>query len=209
MQRNRAMRQLRSIEKLVSKSKQPRLAVEWSENWKSLIATILSSQTRDTTTVYICENFLFKKYPSLKALSQARTRDVKKTIKPINFHKTKAKHIIETSKIIIGKWKGKIPNSREKLMTLPGVGRKVANVYLVQAHNQACIGVDTHLTFLSQVLGWTKNKTQIKIEKDLEALFPKKYWNSINYILVRFGQIFPSRKKQVEILKENKLILQS
>ena len=90
-------------------------------------------------------------------------------------------------------------------MELPGVGRKVANVYLVEAHNAPAIGVDTHVERISQKLGWTKNKVPGKIEKDLEKLFPKKYWNSINYIVVSFGQLFgTSRKKEDEILSNFK-----
>lgn len=202
----KAIRQLKKIQDIVERNKQPRLAVEFKEPWKSLIATILSSQTRDTVTINICEKFLFKEYPSLKALSKAKLNQVRKMIKPINYHKTKAKHIIETAKIILKKYKGKIPDNRDKLMELPGVGRKVANVYLVHVHNADCIGIDTHVKFLSQQLSWTTGKNQKSIEKDLERLFPKKYWNSINWILVRFGQIYSNQKKQIEILKENKII---
>lgn len=139
-------------------------------------------------------------------MSKANLRSIKKIVKPINFYKTKAKNILEATRIIQNKWKGKIPDTREKLMLLPGVGRKVANVYLAHVHKAPTIGVDTHLTFLSQQLGWTKNKTQEKIENDLENLFPRRYWNSINYILVRFGRTYPSRKKQIEILRNNKII---
>ncbi len=185
--------------KINKQHSQPRLAVEWREKWKSLISTILSSQTKDTTTIKYSE-ILYKKYPNLKSLAKAKKRDVEKIIRPINYHKTKAKHIIETARILVKK--GKIPETREELMELPGVGRKVANVYLVHAHNHACIGVDTHVNFLANALGWTNQNSQEKIEQDLEALFPKRYWNSINWILVRFGQIFPSRKRQIEILRE-------
>jgi endonuclease-3 len=90
-------------------------------------------------------------------------------------------------------------------MELPGVGRKVANVYLVEAHNAQAIGVDTHVARVAQKLGWTKNKVPVKIEKDLEKLLPKKYWNSINYIVVSFGQLYGnSRRKEDEMLKKVK-----
>ncbi len=200
MDKEKAVSQLKAIERLISRHSQPRLAVEWRENWKSLISTILSSQTRDTTTIFYSEK-LYKKYPSLNALSKAKIKDVKKIIKPINYHKTKARHIIETAKILVEK--EKIPNNREELMELPGVGRKVANVYLVHVHNASCIGVDTHLTQTSQKLGWSKEKNPHKIEKDLERLFPKKYWNKINWIVVRFGQIY-SKKEKEKILNKIK-----
>lgn len=201
MDKKRALLQLKKIKRLVEHREDVRLAAEWKEDWKSLISTILSSQTKDETTIRI-SNILYKKYPTLRSLAEAEISDVKKIIRPVNFYKTKAKHITQTSKILMGVYQGKIPKDREKLMELPGVGRKVANVYLVEVHNVATIGVDTHVAFLSQILAWSKNKNPHKIEQDLEKLFPSKYWNSINYILVRFGRIYNTRKKQVEKLRE-------
>ncbi len=203
-ERDKAIKQLKALKKLI-KNSQLRLAAEFPEKWQILISTILSAQTKDETTIKYSEK-LYKKYPLLKALSKAKLKDIKNIIKPINYHKTKARHIIETAKIILKKYKGRIPQIREELMELPGIGRKVANVYLVSAHNASCIGVDTHVAYLSQALGWTKNKHPHKIEKDLESLFPKSYWNSINWILVRFGRLYPGRKRQIEILKKNKIV---
>lgn len=202
MNRQRAIKQLKFLRKLISKQKL-RLAAEWREKWKILISTILSSQTKDETTIKI-SNKLYRKYKSAKQLSEAPLNDIKKIIKLINFYKTKAKHIKQTSKIISGDG---IPSTREELLKLPGVGRKVANVYLAVAHNMPCIGVDTHVSRISQKLGWTKNANREKIEKDLEELFPKKFWVDINYILVRFGRIYGiSRKREEEILKRVKNI---
>jgi len=190
-------RRLRSSLRLV-RGREPRLAAEQSAKWKILISTILSSQTKDTTT-NIISKILYKKYKTPRALASAPISTIKKIIRPVNFYKTKARHIKETAKLI----SKKIPRTRDELMKLPGVGRKVANVYLVEAHNAPAIGVDTHVTRISQKLGWTKQKNPYKIEKDLEKLFPKKYWNSINYIVVSFGQLFgTSRRKEDEILNE-------
>jgi len=205
MDKKRALWQLNRIKKLVKGREDVRLAAEWKEDWKSLISTILSSQTKDETTIKI-SNVLYKKYPTLKSLARASVSSIKKIIRPVNFYKTKAKHVLETAKILIKKYKGKIPRTREELMELPGVGRKVANVYLVEVHKAAAIGVDTHVGYLSQVLGWSKNKNPHKIEQDLERLFPSKDWNSINYILVRFGRIYNTRKRQVEKLREEGII---
>ena len=203
MDRRKAIRQLKKIEKL--SDQRVRLAAEWREKWKVLISTILSSQTKDETTIEV-SNRLYKKYSSLQKLANAGLDDVRKIIKSVNYYKTKAKHVIETAKIIVEKYKGEIPKTREELLELPGVGRKVANVYLVEAYEAAAIGVDTHVAYLSQLLGWTKNKNPHKIEKDLERLFPEKYWNSINYILVRFGRMYGTRKRQREKLKEEEII---
>lgn len=200
MNSKKAIKQLLFLKKLV-KGKEPRLAAEQSSKWKSLISTILASQSRDVLTNKI-SLILYKKYKTPKALGNANLSEIKKIIRPINYYKTKAKHIKFTAQIIS---KNGIPSTREELMELPGVGRKVANVYLAEAHNAPAIGVDTHVTRISQKLGWTKNKNPHKIEKDLEKLFPKRYWNSINYIVVSFGQLYGrSKKGENEILSRIK-----
>jgi len=197
-----AISQLRKIEKLTDKNML--LAADWEEDWKVLISTIMSAQTKDETTIQVSRN-LYKKYPTIERLSRAKLKDVKKIIKQVNFYKTKAKNILETAKILMKEHNGKIPHNLEKLLELPGVGRKTANVFLA-VRNHPAVGVDTHVSFLSQILGWTKNKDKKKIEKDLEFIFPKEYWISINYILVRFGRKYKTRKKQVEKLMQERVI---
>ena len=191
-----ALKQLKELDKLSPKI---RLAAEWKKTWQVLISTILSAQSRDEKTIEISK-LLYKKYKNPKQLASAKFKDILKIIKPINYNRTKAKHIKETARIISKKG---IPKTREELLELPGVGRKVANVYLAVAHKVPAIGVDTHVGRISQKLHWTKNKNPHKIEKDLEQLFPKTYWNSINYIVVRFGQTH-SRKQEDEIFKRLK-----
>jgi len=152
--------------------------------------------------IEVCE-VLFKKYPSMIKLSRARISGVEKIIHRVNYHKTKSKHIVATAKMLAGK---RIPDSVNELLKLPGVGRKVANVYLAEAHRADAIGVDTHVKRISFKLGWTKNKNPDKIEKDLEKLFPKKYCGLINDTLVRFGKIYGRSKRQEdEILGKLKL----
>ncbi len=198
-----AIKQLKEIGKLAPK--EMRLAAEWSEDWQVLISTILSAQTKDETTIRICE-ILFSKYSSPEKLGNASLNEIKKIIRPINYHKTKARNIKATANLIS---KRGIPESVEELMGLQGVGRKTANVFLAEFHKKAAIGVDTHVARISYKLGWTKNKDKYKIEKDLEKLFPRRYWRIINYILVRFGRsIGTNRKKEDEIiakLKSNSL----
>lgn len=197
-----AVRQLKALQRFV-KGKEPRLAAEQSEKWQVLISTILSAQTKDTLTNRISE-ILYRKYSSPEKLANAPIKEIKRIIRPVNYHKTKAGHIKETAAIISKKG---IPSKIEGLLELPGVGRKVANVYLAEAHNAPAIGVDTHVARISQKLGWTENKQPYKIEKDLERLFPKKCWNSINYIVVSFGQTYGrSRKQEDEILKKVRAI---
>ena len=165
--RQTAIKQLKALDKLAPKDM--RLAAEWNQDWQVLISTIMSAQTRDETTIAI-SNILYKKYPTLKSLSNTPIKTIEKIIRPVNYYKTKSKHIKKTSKIIL---KQGVPNTLDELLKLPGVGRKVGNVYLAEFHKANAIGVDTHCSRVSQKLGWSKNKHPHKIEKDLENLFPK------------------------------------
>jgi endonuclease III len=194
-----AVAQLKKIERIVAEhSESPRLAAEgWGEDWQVLIAIMLSAQTRDTMTIKVC-NELFKKYDVPEKLAKAPLKQIEKDIGSINYYKTKAKRIKETAGMITKEGLG---DSVEELIRFPGVGRKTANVYLVEVKKAAAIGVDTHVGRISRKMGWTKNTDPAKVEKDLEKLFPKKYWNFINWILVRFGQtIGRSRVKEDEVL---------
>lgn len=199
-----ALKQLKELKKLISKEEKPRLAADgWKEDWQTLIAIMLSAQTRDSVTIKICNN-LFKKYGTPKKLSNANIEEIEKEIKSVNYHKTKAKHIKETAKILS---EIKMPKTIEELVKLPGVGRKTANVFLAETQNAPAIGVDTHVARISIKLNWTDKKFEDRfgIEKDLEDLFPNKYRSSINYILVTFGQIYGrSRVNEGKILQKIK-----
>lgn len=202
-----SIKQLKELKKLISKHEEkPRLAAEgWEEDWQTLIAIMLSAQTRDTKTIEVC-NKLFKKYTTPEKLGNETLSEIENQIRSINYYKTKAKHIKETAKILS---KIKMPETIEELIELPGVGRKTANVFLVEARNAAAIGVDTHVSRIAIKFSWTNKKFEDKegIEKDLEKLFPKKYWNSINYILVTFGQTYGrSRKEEDKIFEKVKKI---
>ena len=195
--RKDAIQQFKAIERMI-KDNNMRLAAQWSEDWKALIATIMSAVTRDEVTIVVCER-LFRKYPSMKALGRAKLGDVEKIIRPVNFYRNKSRNVIATAKILSGK---KIPDSVSELIKLPGVGRKVANVYLAEIHKASAIGVDTHVARISYKLGWTNSKNPHVIEKDLERLFPRSYWVKINETLVRFGKSYgTSRRREDDILR--------
>src|SRR3989338_5884205 len=180
-------KELRQLEELESLSSTMRLAAEkWREPWQTLITTILSARTRDEKTIPVATE-LFKRYPTVKRLVNSNLRDVQKIIRPVNFYKTKSKNIVECAKILAHEYRGKPPHDFDKLLELPGVGRKTANVFLSEMGKDA-IGIDTHATYISQKLGWTKSNKPQKIEEDLKKLFPKRYWKMINPILVRFGK---------------------
>ena len=197
------MKELEQLKELKKYTSKKRLAAEkWSKPWQTLIATALSARTKDDTTIPVAKE-LFKKY-SLEKLAKAEEKDIQVIIRKINYHKTKSKNIINCAKILIKEYKGKVPVNLEKLVELPGVGRKTANVFLACMGKDA-IGVDTHIAYISQKLKWTKSDKPDKIEEDLKKLFPKKHWASLNPILVRFGQ---TNKKKIrdKILEKIKSI---
>lgn len=197
-----AVKQLKKISEL---GKSMRLAAEeWDSDFQTLVAIILSARSLDEITIKYA-TILFEKYPAPETLSKAQVKDVENIIFPINFYKNKSRYIIDCARELVEKYHSKVPNDFEKLIELPGVGRKTANVYLAENKGDN-IGVDTHLNYISNYLGWTKNKNPYKIEKDLEVLFPKEYWGRINPIVVRFGKTYTSRKEKNKILDEIKNI---
>src|SRR3989338_5793563 len=150
-------KELRQLEELESLSSTMRLAVEkWREPWKTLITTIISARTRDEKTIPVATE-LFKRYPTVKRLVNSNLRDVQKIIRPVNFYKTKSKNIVECAKILAHEYRGKPPHDFDKLLELPGVGRKTANVFLAE-HGKHALPVDTHVFYLSRKLGWAKDK---------------------------------------------------
>ncbi len=192
----RALKQLRALDK---KSLKMRLAAQaWDSTWKTLIATMMSAQSRDETTIQIAED-LFEKYPNLESLARAKYSGALAILRSLNYNKTKSRHIIACAKVLVQQHAGKVPHDFEKLIELPGVGRKTANVFLSEI-GYAAIGIDTHAAYISQKLGWTKNRNPHKIEEDLKKLFPKKYWRGINQILVRFGKTYTSKKEKDKML---------
>lgn len=155
--------------------------------WRILIGTILSARARDEVTEPLCEE-LFAKYPNATALANAHPKEVEHLIKRIGFYRNKTKHVIAASKMVIEKYYGKVPETMEELVHLPGVGRKVAGCVLVYAHEKDAIPVDTHVHRLSNRLGWVKTKTPEQTEQILMKIVPKKYWKVVNDSLVWHGK---------------------
>jgi len=152
-----------------------------------LIGTILSARTKDETTTKIVK-VLFSKYKNSKELANAKIKDVEKIIKSIGFYHVKSKRIIEVAKIIDAKYKGKVPDDLDTLVSLPGVGRKTANCVLVYAYDKPAIPVDIHVHRISNRLGLVDTKTPEETEQELMKKIQKKYWLDINDTFVMFGQ---------------------
>jgi len=173
-----------------------RLAADnWNKDYETLIATMLSAQTRDETTIPVAEA-LFKKYPSLEKLSKANYDDVLKIISRVNFKNNKAKHVIGTAKLLVTNYGSNVPDDIEELIKLPGVGRKTANLVLSEVHFKDGICVDTHVHRISNVLGFVKTKTPTQTETELMKIVPQKYWSRINRLFVLWGKDVRGRDKK-------------
>ncbi|HWA52146.1 MAG TPA: endonuclease III [Patescibacteria group bacterium] len=172
----------------------------FTDPYTALISTLMSARTRDSVTVNVAKD-LFKVAPDLKSLKKLSQNKIEEIIKPISFYKTKAKHIYELAHTI-----DKIPDTREELMELPGVGRKTANLVINRAFNTPAIAVDTHVFKISNMLGWVHTKTPEETEIKLMEVLPKKYWSETNKLFVSIGQQYRSERLVKEFLKENRLI---
>jgi endonuclease III len=174
-----------SLKKYYPNSK---IALSHSNPLQLLVAVILSAQCTDKR-VNIVTKELFKKYKKAEDFAYGDLEELKKYIKSTGFYNNKAKNIQNACKIIVEKHKGKIPNTMEDLLELPGVARKTANIVLSNAFGiNEGIAVDTHVMRLSQRLGFSKNKDPKKIEIDLMKIFPKSEWNKVTYYLIEHGR---------------------
>ena len=173
--------------------------------YEVLVSTLLSSRTRDEVTLEACKR-LFKAAPDIANLRQLNPETIEELIKPVGFYKTKAKHLNNLAEILLLKHKGNVPNTREALMTLPGVGRKTANLVLQKAFNQPAIAVDTHVHKISNMLGWVKTNDPLKTEAELSKIIPQKYWMEINILFVSIGRQFYSNNKLHLFLKNEELL---
>ena len=176
---------VKELKKLFPKVKS---ALNYSNNFEMLTAVILSAQCTDKRVNIVTES-LFKKYKTIEDFANAKVILFERDIKSTGFYRNKAKNIINCAKIILKKYKGKIPDTMEELLTLPGIARKSANIILYLSTGKiAGVAVDTHVKRLSKVLGLTKNIDPVKIEKDLMQILPKEEWMDFSFRLVDYGR---------------------
>ncbi len=174
-------------------------SLDFNSPFELLVAVMLSAQCTDAR-VNIVTKTLFKVANTPEQFAKMDVKDIEKLISSISFYKNKSKHIKECSIQIIENFGGKVPETMEELTTLSGIGRKSANVIMLEAfHNCQGIAVDTHALRLSNRLGLSKETDPLKVEQDLLRKIPKKYWALVNHLFVYHGrEICDARKPKCD-----------
>ncbi len=188
-------RAARIIQLLEKEHPDAKIALHSSNPLELLIATMLSAQTTDER-VNIVTKALFKKYTEAEDYVKVDLKELEQDIRSTGFYHNKAKNLQNTCRLIVEKFHGKVPQTMEELVELPGVARKTANIVLYNAFGiTEGIAVDTHVLRLSQRLGLTENKDQDKIERDLMGLVPKEQWMHLTDLLIFHGRRVCTAKK--------------
>ena len=160
---------------------------EFSDPFWVLITTMLSHRTRDEVTDSASRR-LFERYGNADGLAMANPHDVESLIARVGFYRVKANRIVQVSKIIIGRFGGRVPETLEDLVSLPGVGRKTANVVLSDSMGIPAIAVDTHVQRINRRFGWSSSDDPAVTEKRLMKIVPRDKWVGLNPMLVEFGK---------------------
>jgi endonuclease III len=161
--------------------------VQTNDPFKILVGTMLSARTKDEITAKVLQK-LFNQVNTLDDLNRYSRKEIENLIFPIGFYRQKAKHLKELPLIINKNFKGKIPNNIDDLLTLPGVGRKTANLVMILAFDQPAMCVDTHVHRISNRIGFINTRTPAESEMALREKLPVQYWKIYNSIIVAFGQ---------------------
>ncbi len=163
-------------------------ALQHRDAFELLCATILSAQCTDAR-VNLVTPTLFARYPTAETLARAKPAEVEAIIKSTGFFRNKTRSLIGMAQALVADHGGVVPRTMEELLTLPGVGRKTANVILGNAYGvNDGITVDTHVTRLSRLLGLTRHEDAGRIEQDLMPLFPRDHWTLLSHLLIFHGR---------------------
>lgn len=172
--------ELPAVEKIAEESR--------DDPFDVLISTMLSAQTRDPVTA-AASGRLFRAARTPRTMASLTTRQIEKLIYPVSFYRHKAKHVKDTCRILAERYKGRVPRTMEELLTLPGVGRKTANLVLILSFKSLKnICVDTHVHRISNRLGWVKTRTPDETEQALYKATDERWWPYVNLYLVTWGQ---------------------
>jgi endonuclease-3 len=174
-------------------------ALNHRNSYELLVATILSAQCTDERVNQTTPAF-FKKYPTVRMLAVANQADVEELVRPTGFFRNKAKNLIGMAQAVVSRFKGHIPHAMEDLITVPGVGRKTANVIRSVGMGEPGLPVDTHVTRISRRLGFVNTTDPVKIEKVLNELLPPMEWGLFSLRMIEHGrQVCNARKPKCDV----------
>ncbi|NMB18993.1 MAG: endonuclease III [Erysipelothrix sp.] len=177
----------------------PKSELDYTNTFELLIAVTLSAQATDVSVNKVTPK-LFEKYPDPLSLSQADLRDVEMILKTLGLYRNKAKFIVEASKKLVDEFDGVVPNNRKDLMSLPGVGRKTANVVLSEGFGIPAIAVDTHVSRVTKRLGWADESASVlEIEKVLMEKLDEKDWAEAHHLLLLLGRYHSTARDKRDI----------
>ncbi len=155
--------------------------------FRTLVSTILSLRTKDAVTIEASRRLL-RRASTPREIVTLSAAEIEKLIYPVGFYRTKAKALLKTCQILIHQYDGRVPDTIEELLKLPGVGRKTANLVVTVGYDDYGICVDTHVHRICNIWGYVKTKTPEETEFALREKLPRRYWKTFNDILVTFGQ---------------------
>lgn len=186
--RTALVRRARRINRVLAETyPQARSELDFASPWQLLIVTVLSAQTTDKR-VNTVSPMLFARYPDPAELAAARREDVEQIIAPTGFFRAKTAAIMKLAAAVLDRFEGEVPGRLDDLVSLPGVGRKTANVVLGNGFHVPGITVDTHFGRLSRRFGWTAETDPVRVEQEVGALFPKRDWTMLSHHLIWHGR---------------------
>lgn len=184
------------VSKILKKNNpNPKTELNHKNEYELAVSVMLSAQTTDKKVNQVTPA-LFLKYPDWKGLSAAKVTDVQSLIKAVNFYKGKGERLVESAKFVLANYGGSLPKTIAELIKIPGIARKSANVIMQEVWGiSEGIVVDTHVTRVSQRLGFTKNSDPVKIERELMDLIPRECWRNFSGTVVLHGRYICTARK--------------
>lgn len=165
-----------------------------SADWQLLTAIMLSAQSTDKQVDEVLPS-LWETFPTLSSVAEASTEEIEEAIKSIGLYKNKARNIKTCCTQLVTQFDGRVPTNMDELLTLAGVGRKTATLFLADAYGIPGVTVDTHVFRISRRLGWASGKNPVQVEQELMQVLPKEHWNRINFQLIYHGRAVCTARK--------------
>ncbi|HET6567485.1 MAG TPA: endonuclease III [Rhodothermales bacterium] len=183
--RERAQYTIRVLREVIPR---PQSELHFKNEYELLVAVVLSAQCTDARVNVVTPAF-FEAYPTLRSLAAAEPEDVYPIIKSISYPNQKAKHLVNAARKIVSEFGGRIPDTHDELVSLPGVGRKTAQVMLAVAFDKAALAVDTHVFRVANRIGITEDaNTPYKVEQQLKEVIPQDEWGEAHHLLILHGR---------------------